>query len=115
MSFLDKLRQLFGGGGQQPSRTTAPDTTGLWFHFRCNKCGSLVRIRVDKRNDLNREEDGPGAFLLRKDVMDDTCFQLMQAEIWLDGDYNIVASDVTGGSLISEQEYRAAQEKQQPQ
>ena len=108
MGFLDKLRQLLGGsttGGASSS-----DSTGLWFHFRCKRCGSMVRIRVDRRNDLNREDDGPGALVLRKEVMDDSCFQLMQAEIWLDSSYNVVSSDISGGELITEEAYRAATE-----
>jgi hypothetical protein len=113
MSFLDKLRQIFGGGGSG-SGASASDSTGLWFHFRCKRCGSMVRIRVDKRNDLNREEDGPGALVLRKEVMDDSCFQLMQAEIWLDSNYNVVSSDVSGGELITEEAYQAATKDEEP-
>jgi len=109
MGFLDKIRGFFAGG---PSASEG-DPYGLWFHFRCGKCGDVVRVRADRRNDLNREE-GPGTFLLRKDVMDNSCFQLMHAEIWLDSSYNVVTADVTGGELISKHEYEAAQTKRQP-
>ena len=104
MGFLDKLRQVFTGS----SRGTAGDPYGLWFHFRCSKCNSVVRIRVDRRNDLNREPGGAGAFLLRKDVMDNKCFQLMRVEIWLDSSYNVVSADVSGGEMISQEEYERA-------
>jgi len=106
MGFLDKLRELLGGSGKGGAAASG-DPYGLWFHFRCNKCGSVVRIRADRRNDLNRE-DGPGALLLRKEVMDNKCFQLMHAEVWLDSEYNVVSSEVTGGKLISRDEYEAA-------
>ena len=68
----------------------------------------MVRIRADKRNDLNREE-GAGAFLLQKEVMDNKCFQLINATVWLDGSYNVVSTDITGGELISQEEFEAAQ------
>ena len=106
MGFLDKIRSFFAGA---PS-PSAGDPYGIWFHFRCGKCGGVVRVRADRRNDLNREE-GPGTFLLRKDVMDNSCYQLMHAAIWLDGSYNVVAADVSGGELISKEEYEAARQR----
>jgi len=106
MGFLDKLRRLLGTASA--SSATLADPHGLWFHFRCTKCGSLVRIRADRRNDLNRSE-GPGTFLLRKEVMDSKCFQLISAEIWLDASYNVVSAEVNGGELISKEEYEAVQ------
>jgi hypothetical protein len=112
MGFLDKIREFFSGGGSGSARGPAPDPNGIWFHFRCDRCGSTVRIRVDKRNDLNREDDGPGALLLRKEVMDDTCFQLMQAEVWLDSSYRVVSGDVFGGELITAEEYAEATDQE---
>jgi len=100
---LNAIKQLFEGG----SRGTATrDRNAIYFYFQCDNCGAVVPVRVDKRHDLNREE-GPGTFLLRKEVMDDKCFQLMQATIWLDSGYSVVSADVTGGELISEEEYNA--------
>ena len=110
MGILGKLRELFSGGGAG-SGGQAPDPNGLWLHFKCDKCGAVVRIRADKRNDLNRE-GGPGTFLLRKEVMDSKCFQLIEATVWLDSNYSVVSSDVTGGELISAEEYAAAQAPQ---
>lgn len=111
MGFLDKLKRLLGGGSSGRSSVEG-DARGLWFYFRCKRCGSAVAVRVDRLNDLNREE-GAGVFLLRKDVMDNKCFQLMTAEIWLDENYNVVTSEINGGELISREEYEAAQAKQE--
>jgi len=105
MSFLSRLWRAIAGA---PTSGTGGDPYGIWFHFRCNRCGSAVRIRADRRNDLNREE-GPGTFLLRKDVMDNKCFQLMPTEIWLDESYRVVSAEVSGGKLITQEEYDAAQ------
>lgn len=108
MGFMDALKRLFGGGSAGSASNSDPH--GLWYHFRCGRCGSVVRIRADRRNDLNREE-GPATFVLRKDVMDNTCFQLMHAELWLDDSYNVVTAEVTGGKLITQEEYDQAVEK----
>jgi hypothetical protein len=104
MGFLDALKRFFSSGSAPAS---TGDPYGVWFHFRCKRCGSLVRVRADRRNDLNRE-DGPGALVLRKDVMDNKCFQLIRAEIWLDDNYGVVEAEVDGGSLITQEEYEAA-------
>ena len=104
MGFLDALKSFFFGTGGG----SGGDSTGLYFYFRCKKCGEIVRVRVHKHNDLNRA-DGPGTFLLRKEVMDSKCFQIMSAEIWLDSNYQVVTADVTNGELVSEEEYEAAQ------
>jgi len=91
MGIFDKLGQLLGGFFSSPGGTSS-DPRGLMLYFRC----------------ANREA-GPGTFLLRKEVMDDKCFQIMKATIWLDSSYRVVSSDVQGGELVSEEEYRAAQ------
>jgi len=108
MGFLDALKRMFSG---RPAPVVASDPYGIWFHFRCKRCGSLVRVRADRRNDLNRE-DGPGALVLRKDVMDNKCFQLIRAEVWLDDNYEVVTAEVDGGALITREQFEAAQATQ---
>jgi len=109
MGFLDKLRKALAGDATK-TRSSAPsgggDPNGILFYFRCNKCGTPVRVRVDRRNDLN-SEDGPATYVVRKDIMDSKCFQMMRAELWLDTTYTVVQADVRGGSLITEEEYKA--------
>ncbi len=121
MTFLDKLKRLFAGSaGPQPASkgeaTTRSsgkgpsDPYGLLFYFRCDRCGSVVRVRADKRNDLMRDEEGPGALLWRKDVMDNKCFRMMQVEIWMDENHNIVTATVDGGTMITAEEYETAKQ-----
>lgn len=117
MGLWERFRAIFGGqaaGQEKPKapRTPPPDPDALWLHFRCSRCGSMVRVRAHKRNDLNRieeENDLPGAFVLHKDVMDNKCFQLMHADIYFDASYQVVAAEVQGGELVSQEEYEAAQ------
>ncbi len=112
MGLVDKIRE-FLTGGSKPSGE-AGDPYGILLYYRCQRCKTPVRIRVDRRNDLNREDDGPGTFVLRKEVMDDRCFSLMHSEIWFDSGYKIVASDVTGGTLISQEEYESLTDPSPP-
>ncbi len=110
MGFLAKLRQfLFGApGAAHPAQAAAGDPYGLWFHFRCDHCGSVVRIRVDKRNDLDRGYEGLGAAALHKEIMDNKCFRLIRAELTLDASYQLITAVVDGGLLITREEYEAA-------
>ena len=109
MGLFEKLRKSLGGSERRSGGSSASsgDPNGIWFYFRCKKCGTPVRVRVDRRSDLN-PEDGPATYVVRKDVMDSKCFQLIKAEIWLDTTYSVVQADVRGGTLISEEEYQAA-------
>lgn len=105
---LEAIKQLFqGGSGVGGTR----DPNAIHLYFQCDRCDAVVPVRVDKRHDLNREE-GPGTFLLRKEIMDDRCFQLMQATIWLDRSYNVVSADVSNGKLISEEQYKEVTQRE---
>lgn len=122
MSLWDTLKKVFTGGGAT-GRTTpagktaassraAADPDGLMMYFRCSNCGSPVAVRVNKRNDLSREEGGPGTMFVRKEVMDNKCFRLMRAEIWFDDAYRIVTADIEGGTLLTADEYEALRNPQ---
>jgi hypothetical protein len=102
------LAALFGGGAPRPS-APAGDPDGLYLYFRCKRCGEVVRVRANRRNDVNREDEGPGAMVLRKEVMGNKCYQLMSAEVWLDSEYRIVDAEVSGGELVNESDYEAQQ------
>jgi hypothetical protein len=91
--------------GRSPANVGDPN--GVIFYVRCKKCGTPVRVRVDRRSDLN-PEDGPATYVVRKDVMDSKCFQLIKAEFWIDPTYTLIQADIRGGTLISEEEYLAA-------
>ena len=104
MGFLSKILAFITGS---PASATAEDPNGLWVHFRCNRCHEPVAVRIDRRNDLSATADGPGALFVRKQVMDNKCFQLMEAELWFDRNYNIVQADISGGEMLTPDEYEA--------
>ncbi len=101
---------------RRPARVvpSSPDPNAIWLYFRCERCGAVVRVRVDLRNDLNREEEGESIYLLHKEVMDNSCFRLIAAEIWFDANYNIAAAYINGGELISSRNTRQRCNLNQP-
>jgi len=108
MGFWESIKAFFA---MPPASDAAShDPNGVYFHFRCSRCGSVVQVRADRRNDFNRFDAGvgPSSLLLRKDVMDNNCYQLMHAEIWVDRSYAPVCSTVSGGKLITADEYDEA-------
>ena len=78
------------------------EDSALWLYVRCNKCGARARVRVSLANDLSMEEDG---YILRKEIMDNRCFQLMHAELRFDERRRVISRMVTGGEFISAEEW----------
>lgn len=102
MSLLKKIGQALFGGGD----ASGQDRDGVYFYVKCGTCGAPVRIRADKRHDLSRDMDG-GGYILRKEIMDDTCFRLMYATLHFDAGYHIVERAIEGGEFISQETYEA--------
>lgn len=94
------LKRLFGGGPKE-----YVDQTGLYFYFQCDNCQSIVKVRADKQHDLNNEG---GGYVWHKTVVDSRCFRRMQVVLYLDRDYSVTNSEISGGQLVSEADYLAA-------
>jgi hypothetical protein len=81
-----------------------PEEDGaLWLYVRCSHCGATVRVRINLFNDLSLTEDG--GYILRKDILDDKCFQLMRAELRFDSKRRVISRDIEGGEFITQDEY----------
>ncbi len=92
MGWLDKL---FG-------RSSAPSAvSGLMRAVRCNRCGTIVRVRIDPRNDLSLNDDSSG-YLLRKIIVDDTCFSRIEMVLTFDLNRRETDATITGGTFVQE-------------
>ena len=98
MGLRDRLKGLFGA--EQADEA-------LHFYVECDRCGARLHIRVHKQFDIMPDFEGKAAYFFRKEMMDDRCFQLMYATVWLDENYNVVDAEVQGGHFISREEYEA--------
>jgi len=83
------------------------DTSALWIYVRCSRCGAKVRVRINPINDLSTADDG--GYILRKEMMDDKCFQLMRAELRFDDKRRVLSREIEGGEFITEEEYHATE------
>ena len=94
------LRRLFS---RPPGREA---DNALWLHVRCDRCGEVIDLRVDRRYDvasnlLDPGEEGP-AYTMRKDVVGDRCFRRISVSLGFDRRMNIVEQNVQGGRLQSD-------------
>jgi hypothetical protein len=71
---------------------------------RCNKCGAKVRVRISLANDLSMDDHG--SYVLRKEIMDNQCLQLMRAELHFDERRRVLSRELSGGEFITEKEWR---------
>ena len=106
MSFLSKL---FGRG---KSAGPQNDEWGMLYYVRCRKCGEVLRIRLDRRWDLQQEFEGSGdvvsGYTATKEVMGTQCFNMMHVEITFDTGYREKSKEVRGGEFVTLEDYEAA-------
>ena len=101
MGFLKKISDAIFGSSSGEVR----DSEGIYLYVKCSRCGAPVRVRANKRYDLQRDDDSAG-YILRKEIMDGTCFQLMQATVRYDGLFRVVEREIEGGEFIEWEEYQ---------
>jgi hypothetical protein len=101
VGILKKIKALLFGD----AATEVRDATGIYLYAKCSRCGAPIRVRVDKHHDLQRDYD-TGEYLLRKEMMDGTCFTLMHATVRFDAAYRVIEQEIDGGEFISWDTYR---------
>ncbi|MEF3274132.1 MAG: hypothetical protein K6356_06985 [Chloroflexus sp.] len=100
------LRRLFGRTEEAPF---------LLLHVRCGRCGAVVQTRINLYNDLSVEYDDREEMIgywIRKELMDDRCFRLMTAELRFDRQRRLLSQEISGGQIITAEEYAAARQQQ---
>ncbi len=102
MSFFKKLVKSVRGSAEKVAR----DPHGIYLHVRCTRCGAPLRVRADRRHDLQRDYD-TGTYILHKEMMDGVCFSLIHATLRLDARHHIVDREITGGEFITADVYQA--------
>lgn len=110
MGLLNKIKTALLGSADGEIK----DKDGIYIYVKCSKCGAPVRVRIDKYHDLQRDEDS-GGFILHKEIMDGTCFQLMYATVHFDLNRHITEQEIDGGEFITWETYRALTQPSEPQ
>lgn len=108
------LGWLFGRGrGEKSGETSTSDQHAVYYYVRCGKCGEGVRVRIDRRWDLEQQFEGEGdavsGYVATKDVMGKNCFRMMQLTVQFDRGYRETDRQIQGGTFITKQEFDQAQ------
>jgi hypothetical protein len=100
MGFLDSMKSLLGGGGEQ-------DETGYWIYVRCGRCGEVIKTRIDLHNDLSPREEG-GYMVSKTLVGSQRCFERVEATLIFDENRRLIDREITHGDFIAAEEFEAA-------
>ena len=105
MSFLDTIKAILSSPGRDS------DPNAYWLYVQCNKCGEVLRVRVDRRWDLAQEfgnNDRVSGHILNKDIVGSgRCFQAIHVHQELDGGYKVKKQEITNGRFLTPEEYAA--------
>ena len=106
MGFLQKLTALFS-----PSQTQRKGNV-LWLYVRCNRCGEVIRNRINLANEPSAtgydDRGQPTGFLLRKTLIGSRqCYQPIEVTLTLDADRQVVEREIRGGQFATAEEYEA--------
>ncbi len=98
MSFFKKLAGLFAG-------VVPRDRNAYWVSVQCQRCGEIVRTRINLNNDLSAEfdEGGTTTYLCRKTLLGkERCFQPIEVTLIFDAGRRLRDRQVTGGKFVDE-------------
>jgi hypothetical protein len=106
MGFIATLRKIFSGGG---SASSAADVYRIYV--QCGRCGEPIQGRIDLRNEPSLADDGE-SWIVRKGLIGSgtrRCYQTIEVTLTFDAEKReVLASEVSGGKLITEEEYEAS-------
>lgn len=97
---LKKLaKKLFG------KATSVPSSEGFFLNVRCNSCGEVFNLFINKSTDLaqNFDERGGVTYSLSKEIIGSRCRNLIYVKMEFDGGKTLVSRDIENGEFIEEE------------
>ncbi len=83
----------------------AGEANSLYYYVRGSKCGAITRVRINRANDLSRDDDGV-SFIVRKGIVDEVCFGRVEITIRFDSSYKETSREVEGGDFVTAAEHQ---------
>jgi hypothetical protein len=106
MSFLGKLFGNLFGGGAAPR----PDDAGLYYYIKNRRSGEVIRVRINRMNDLSQSDDG-ATFFIKKVIVGTRSFDRIEATFTFSGGATreLLNTEISGGELVDAEAYAADQ------
>lgn len=78
----------------------------MYYYVRGSRCGAVTRVRVNRANDLSRDDDGE-SFIVRKGIVDEVCFGRVEITIRYNSSYKETSREIEGGEFVTAAEHLA--------
>lgn len=103
---MDFLKRFFGGGG-----SAADDGMTVMVYIKITRTGEIVPLRLRRGYDISQSDDG--RHFARKLVMGKRSFERVEAELYFNAQGKVVDAELSGGELVSAEEYYDQQAPQE--
>jgi len=84
----------------------AGQANALYYYVRGSRCGAITRVRINRANDLSRDDDGV-SFIVRKGAVDEVCFGRVEITIRFDSSYKETSREIEGGEFVTAEDHQA--------
>jgi hypothetical protein len=97
---MEFFRKLFGGGQQ------GHDRAGMYFYIRPTGCPEIVRVRIDRNNDLSLSDDN-STYFVTKSVRGSSykCNRAAELNLTFGSNRQLATTEIVGGEQVTEAEY----------
>ncbi len=104
MGILDGFRSFF-------HNISSGEMYVMYIYVRCQRCGERIRVRMDRRFDLEQEfgETLVTGYVANKDILGNKCNNLIRVHIEYDDRFRPRVRDIEGGEFITREQYEAGQ------
>jgi len=97
MNLIKKLSTLLAA-------SQGSDASSYWLVVQCNRCGEIIRARVNLNNDLSVEYDENGniaGYSCRKVLIGkERCFQSIEVTLRFDVQHKLIDRKITDGKFV---------------
>jgi hypothetical protein len=99
MNFLKQLADFFTAR-PMPSGSDV----GLYYYIKCNRCGEVIKVRINPMNDLS-QSDGENTLFVRKVIVGRKCYNRIDAEFTYSTARKLLGAEVSGGEMVDKKAY----------
>jgi len=100
VKFLKKLSDRFAGLVQESHENS------FWVTVQCDRCGEVIRTRIDLTNDLSAEYgegESVATYFCRKVLIGkQSCYRPIEVMLTFDANRKVIERQITGGKFIPE-------------